>query len=112
MSQADTTTAPRSSPASPATPAPPGPAPDDRATSFQAVQGEPEHYNGAELMVIAYAALWVILIAWVALVWRKQASLTSRLDDLERVIDEAARNAGNPAAGASDPQRRGEIADR
>ena len=106
MSQADTTSTPTST-------APPStPAPDDRATTFQAVQGEPEHYNGAELLVIAYAALWVILIAWVALVWRKQASLTSRLDDLERVIDEAARKASSPAAGASDPQRRGETSER
>jgi hypothetical protein len=101
MSQADT-----------APPGTPAPAADDRATSFQAVQGEPEHYNGAELMVIAYAALWVILLAWVALVWRKQASLTSRLDDLERVIDEAARKQGGPAAGGSDVGRRGEPADR
>jgi hypothetical protein len=75
--------------------------PDDRATTFQAVKGEPEHYNGAALLVTAYAALWVILIAWVALVWRKQAALTSRLDDLERVIDETARKQpGGPRAGA------------
>jgi hypothetical protein len=87
MSQADTTETP-----SAAGPASSGPtSPDDRATTFQAVKGEPEHYHGETLLVTAYAALWVIILAWVALVWRKQAALTTRLDDLERVIDEAAR---------------------
>ncbi len=65
--------------------------PDDRATSFQAVKGEPEHYSGETLLVSAYAVLWVIILVWVALVWRKQAALTVRLDDLERVIDDAAK---------------------
>jgi hypothetical protein len=65
--------------------------PDDRATTFQAVKGEPEHYSGETLLVSAYAVLWVIVIAWVALAWRKSAGLTRRLDDLERVIDDAAR---------------------
>jgi hypothetical protein len=84
MSQADTTSAPTTGG---------GNTPDDRATSFQAVKGEPEHYNGATLLVTAYAALWTILILWVAMVWRKQAALTTRLDDLERVIGEAAKKA-------------------
>jgi hypothetical protein len=65
--------------------------PDDRATSFQAVKGEPEHYSGETLLVSAYAVLWVIVLAWVALVWRKQAALALRLDDLERVIGDAAK---------------------
>jgi CcmD family protein len=65
--------------------------PDDRATTFQAVKGEPEHYNGETLLVTAYAAIWVILLVWVALVWRKQAGLGTRLEELERVLGEAAR---------------------
>jgi hypothetical protein len=65
--------------------------PDDRATTFQAVKGEPEHYSGETLLVSAYVVLWVIILVWVALVWRKQAALTLRLDDLERVIDDAAK---------------------
>jgi hypothetical protein len=69
--------------------------PDDRATSFQAVQGEPEHYSGETLLVSAYAVLWVIVLTWVALVWRKQAALTLRLDDLERVIDHERRRGGD-----------------
>ena len=82
MSQAE---APSTAAASPST------TPDDRATTFQAVKGEPEHYSGETLLVSAYAVLWVIVLAWVALAWRRQAGLSTRLDDLERVLDEAAR---------------------
>jgi hypothetical protein len=63
--------------------------PSDRATSFQAVQGGEQHYSGEVLLVCAYAILWAIVLAWVALVWRKQRLLSSRLADLERVLDEA-----------------------
>jgi hypothetical protein len=77
--------------------------PDDRATSFQAVQGEPEHYSGEMLLVSAYAVLWVIVLAWVALVWRKQAALTVRLDDLEKVIDDERRLGGDDAAKKRQP---------
>jgi CcmD family protein len=75
-------------------------APSDRATTFQAVQGEPEHYSGEKLLVGAYAIVWVVILAWVALVWRKQSALTTRLDDLERVLAEAEarRGAGDPAS--------------
>jgi len=64
--------------------------PNDRATTFQPVQGEAEHYNGEVLLVSAYAIVWVLLLAWVALIWRKQSTLASRLDDLQRVLDKAA----------------------
>lgn len=63
--------------------------PDDRATQFQAVQGG-ETYSGFNLMVGAYGAIWVILMAWIFLLWRKQQSLTMRLDGLEAAIDRAA----------------------
>jgi CcmD family protein len=72
--------------------------PGDRATTFQAVQGPgEEHYSGEVLLVSAYAIVWVIVLFWVALVWRKQSAMNSRLDDLERVLDKAAASA---AAGA------------
>jgi len=68
--------------------------PDDRSTSFTAVQGNAkEQYSGETLVVAAYAALWIVLFAWVAIVWRKQSALSSRLADLERVLDEAAAKA-------------------
>lgn len=68
--------------------------PSDRATSFQAVQGNgTEQYSGGVLLVTAYAVLWIVMFAWVALVWRKQRTLDSRLADLEGVIQKAAKDA-------------------
>jgi CcmD family protein len=64
-------------------------APDDRSTTFQAVQGEPEHYSGETLLMSAYAVLWTILLLWVAFVWRKQSALDARLGDLEHEIGKA-----------------------
>jgi uncharacterized protein HemX len=69
--------------------------PNDRATTFQAVKGEPEHYSGEKLLVGAYSLVWVLLLAWVGLVWRKQSSMAQRLDDLERVLAEAAATRAN-----------------
>ena len=67
------------------------PTPDGRSTTFQAVDGnQKEQYSGGALLVSAYAALWIVLFAWVGVVWRKQSALNGRLDDLERVIDKAA----------------------
>ncbi|CAN5925564.1 hypothetical protein BH11MYX4_BH11MYX4_32410 [soil metagenome] len=76
--------------------------PDDRATEFTAVDPNTEQFNGSTLLVEAYAAIWVILMGWLFLLWRKQAGLAVRLDDLERTIDRAAAAAENKAkAGAS-----------
>ncbi len=72
---------------------------DDRATSFQAVQGGGEHYSGEALLVTAYASLWVIVLVWVAFIWRKQRDLQSRLDGLERVLDKADAEQHKRAAG-------------
>lgn len=64
--------------------------PDDRATGFTAVDPNAEHYSGNALVVYAYAAIWVVLMGWIYLLWRKQAGLGERLTDLERTLDRAA----------------------
>lgn len=70
--------------------APPTPAvPDDRATEFTAVEGG-EHYSGSTLLVEAYAAIWLIMMVWIFMLWRKSSTLAERLDGLERAIDRAA----------------------
>ncbi len=75
----------------PTTPSDAPSSPGDRATTFQAVQGpQPEHYSGEVLLVSAYALVWIILLFWVSLVWRKQNTMGTRLADLEREIDKAA----------------------
>ena len=64
--------------------------PDSRATDFRAVEGGvTEQYSGATLLVEAYSAIWLILMAWLFLMWRKQATLAARLDGLEAAIDRA-----------------------
>jgi hypothetical protein len=78
------------------------PTPNDRATTFQPVEGGNEVHNGTTLMVEAYAAIWLILMAWLVLVWRKQAALHQRIDGLENAIDRAAAKqapAKGPAKG-------------
>lgn len=69
------------------------PSVDDRATTFQAVQGGPEHYSGEVLLVTAYAILWTILLVWVVAMWRKQGETNARLSELEQVLGKAAENA-------------------
>jgi hypothetical protein len=74
----------------PGTPAPaavPG-TPDDRSASFHPVEGG-EVRSGEQLLVTAYAVLWVILMAYLGLVWRTQASLSQRVDLLEQTLDKA-----------------------
>lgn len=67
-------------------------APDDRATTFQAVEGGTEQYSGGTLLVAAYALVWLFIMAYLAMLWRKQAALHVRLDELERAIDRRAES--------------------
>jgi len=65
--------------------------PDDRSTSFQAVEGGGETRSGTALMVEAYAVIWTILLVYLVLLWRKQASINRRIDGLEAAIDRVAK---------------------
>jgi hypothetical protein len=68
--------------------------PADRATEFKAVEGDTgEQYNGYTLMVEAYAALWVVLMGWLLVLWLKQRDLNARIDGLEAAIARAERGA-------------------
>ena len=85
----------------------PAQSPNDRATTFQAVSGpQAEHYSGEVLLVSAYAIVWAVLLAWVALIWRRQSAMRSRVDELERILDRAAE--AQPTGGG----RRDETSDR
>ena len=61
----------------------------ENATQMQATPETGEHFNGYTLMVEAYAAIWLILMGWLLLLWRKQASLTERVAGLEAALDRA-----------------------
>ena len=65
--------------------------PESRAATFQAVEGnQPEQHSGSTLLVEAYVVLWLILMTWLLAMWRRQAAIHARLDDLEKVVDKAA----------------------
>jgi hypothetical protein len=75
-------------------------APDGRSTTFQPTEGGTEQRSGATLLVEAYAIIWLILMFWLVLLWRKQAALNLRLDGLEGAIVKASagRPGGYPSA--------------
>ena len=64
--------------------------PDGRSTTFQATQGGGEMRSGGTLLVEAYVVLWVILMAWLFMLWNKQRDLHARIDAVERSLDKAA----------------------
>jgi CcmD family protein len=65
------------------------PSGDRPSTEFRSVEGGTESMDGNTLMVEAYAALWVILFAFVFVSWRRQARLDARIDELERATSSA-----------------------
>lgn len=88
-------------------PKPPQPtsasSPDGRATDFQAVENAPEHYNGEKLVVGAYAFIWVAMMVWLGLMWKRQAGFAARIEGLERAIDRAeSRLEGKGARGETE----------
>ena len=60
--------------------------PGRRSTEFQAVEGGTEMVSGGTLLVEAYAALWLILLGFLLVSWRRQARIDARVDDLERAV--------------------------
>ena len=80
-------------------------APEGRSTSFQPTEGGAEQRSGATLLVEAYALIWMILMVWLVLLWRKQAALNLRLDGLEGAIVRASAKApeGPPPPAVHDP---------
>jgi CcmD family protein len=85
------------------TPAPQASAPDDRATTFQPVEGGGEHRSGETLLVAAYSIIWTILMVWLVLLWKKQAGLNQRLEGLEGAILAASDKAAAAKASAAAP---------
>lgn len=67
--------------------------PDDRSTQFRAVEGgSAEMASGSTLLVEAYAAIWLILFGFLAMTWRRQSRINTRVAELERAF--AAKGAG------------------
>jgi len=71
------------------------PPPQDRATTFQPVENAPEAHSGTTLLVEAYSVLWLILLGWIFMMWRKQSSVEARISGLEQAIDRASKKSSS-----------------
>lgn len=80
---------------------------DDRSDVYKAVDGTNggEQFNGFNLMVEAYAVIWLIMLVWLGLLWRKQSSLTARLDGLEGALSRAERKAAGGSKSAASKEK-------
>ncbi len=57
-----------------------------RSTEFRAVEGGTEMVSGGTLLVEAYCALWLILLGFLLVSWRRQARIDARVDELEKAL--------------------------
>jgi CcmD family protein len=55
-----------------------------RGTEFRAVEGGGETTSGGTLLVEAYAAIWLILLGFLLVSWRRQSRIDARVSELER----------------------------
>lgn len=76
------------------------PTQESRSTEFAPVEGGTEQYKGGTLLVAAYVLLWLVLMGYLFMLWRKQRALGRRLSDLEAAMDRAAAAAGESSAKA------------
>lgn len=68
---------------------------ESRGTSFVPVQGSQETSGGTDLVIAAYALIWALTFVWLVTMFRKQASLRSKVDALEAQIARALAKAEN-----------------
>jgi hypothetical protein len=55
-----------------------------RETTFRPVEGGRETTSGELLLIEAYAALWIILLGFLFISWRRQSRIDARVAELER----------------------------
>lgn len=97
---APTTSAAVASPVDSATAALPKTQPPTEGV-YVAVRGGAETRSGELLLVEAYAVLWIILMGWLFMLWRKQSRIHARLDELEKVLDRADADAAGAGTKAT-----------
>jgi CcmD family protein len=71
------------------TPSPTPPTAEDRSTTFQPVQGGNQMQSGERLLVEAYAAIWVVMFVFLALMFRRQRRLDQRIEALDNALRRA-----------------------
>ena len=55
----------------------------DRSAQFVATSGGDETTSAEVLLVVAYLAMWLLVLAFVAISFRRLARLSERIDSLE-----------------------------
>jgi len=75
-------------------PAQPG-TPDDRGTSFRAVEGGNQMQSGEKLAVEAYAVIWIVVLVFVASMFRRQRRLDRRIATLSAALEKARPRGGS-----------------
>ncbi|HLV22419.1 MAG TPA: CcmD family protein [Polyangiaceae bacterium] len=65
--------------------------PGDRSEQFVAVQGGGETTSAEALLVSAYIVIWLLLLGFVWLTWKRQRGIEARLGDLEKALQKSAR---------------------
>ena len=75
---------------------------DDRSQAFRPVQGGGELQSGERLVVIAYMAIWLCVVALLIVSFRKQSRLDQRIASLEGAIAKARAKPASPAEKGAD----------
>ncbi len=67
-------------------------------TEFRPVDGGGETKSGEALLVASYAVIWVLVLVFVASVWRRTRAFEARVERLEQALDRAPK--APPSGGA------------
>lgn len=68
---------------------------DDRGTAFRAVEGGNQMQSGEKLLVEAYAIIWIVVLVFVASMFRRQRRLDRRIETLEAALQKARAKSGS-----------------
>jgi hypothetical protein len=71
-------------------------APSDRSTAFVPVQGGTETTSAEALLVAAYLVMWVLLLGFLGLGYRRQGKMEARIGELERAMTRAGTSGRTP----------------
>lgn len=75
---------------------------EDRSAAFRPVEGGTQMQSGEKLLVEAYAVIWLVLLVFVASMFRRQRRLDRRIEALSGALEKArAPAAGEGSGGAS-----------
>jgi hypothetical protein len=58
----------------------------DRSTQFKPVEGGQETTPAGTFLVAAYALMWLFVVVFVVLTWRKTRSAQAQIDRLEKAL--------------------------